>query len=379
VTEVVTPEEAALADELQREAWQDEERAADPWPDDLLAELAAAAQERRRTNAQRGFASGGSFVLDQPERLPVIWGFEDLPLAIQGEGFMIAGIQGVGKTSLAQQFTLGLAGARDEVLGMPVATAPGRVLYLAMDRPLQIARSWSRMVTEQDRDLMDERVVVWRGPLPFTLTENPKALATWARDHVGAVHVVVDSYKDIAPDLSSETTGARINEAVQECLAEGIQWTGLHHNRKASGDNPAPKSLADVYGSNWLTAGLGSVLYLFGQPGSDLVEGIHLKQPAESLGTFGISHDHATGISTRVDALPAPTKKGERHRQITDLLDAEPGRVWDARSVAEQLQVTPKTVSRDMVELERDGLVERVNRDSTTFQWTGRGTEPTPI
>jgi hypothetical protein len=58
----VTPEEIALAETLQREAWDEDERAAvaasDPWPDDLLAELAAAAQERRRTNAQRGFASG---------------------------------------------------------------------------------------------------------------------------------------------------------------------------------------------------------------------------------------------------------------------------------------------------------------------------------
>jgi hypothetical protein len=318
-------------------------------------------------------------VLDQPARLPVIWGHEELPLAASGEGFMIAGIQGVGKTSVAQQFALGLAGARDEVLGMPVATAPGRVLYLAMDRPLQIARSWSRMVTEDDRELLDERVVVWRGPLPFTLTENPKALATWARDHIGAVHIIVDSYKDIAPDLSSETTGARINEALPECLAEGIQWTGLHHNRKASGDSPAPKSLADVYGSNWLTAGIGSVLYLFGQPGSDLVEGIHLKQPAESLGTFGIRHDHPTGTSTRVDALPATNKKGERHRQILDLLHADPGRVWDSKGIAQELGVTPKTISRDMAELEDESGIERVNRDSITFQWQGCGTNPASL
>jgi hypothetical protein len=76
-------------------------------------------------------------------------------------------------------------------------------------------------------------------------------------------YVIVDSYQDLAPDLSSESTGARINEAVQECLAEGIQWAGLHHNRKAQSDN---KELSYMYGSNWLTAGLGSVLGLRGAP-----------------------------------------------------------------------------------------------------------------
>jgi hypothetical protein len=359
----VAAEIAAQNDRIQA-AYESEQ-------DELLSELAAAAEERKRTNAQRGFALGGSFVLDQPERLPVLWGTEDLPLAVEGEGFMIVGIQGVGKTTIAQQYALGLAGLRSQVLGMPVVPAKGRVLYLAMDRPAQIARSWSRMVSEEDRAAMDERIVVWRGPLPFSLTENPKALASWARDQIGAVHVVVDSYKDVAPDLSSETTGARINEALQECLAEGIQWTGLHHNRKATADNPAPKALSDVYGSGWITAGLGSILYIYGQPGSDLVEGIHMKQPAESLGTFGIRHDHEAGTSARVDELPTVSKKGERHRQITELLRSDPDRALDSMTIAAEIvsKVSAKTVSRDMTELVNSEVAELVKDGTATFKW----------
>ena len=40
-----------------------------------------------------------------------------------------------------------------------------------------------------------------------------------------------------------------------------------------------PKRLADVYGSRWLTAGMGSVLLLWGEPGDLVVEVRHLKQP----------------------------------------------------------------------------------------------------
>src|SRR5689334_10846352 len=63
--EEFTAEELAEAERLQRQAWSegDEERRLREqeelrhlqWPDDLLEELAQAAREARRTNAQRGF------------------------------------------------------------------------------------------------------------------------------------------------------------------------------------------------------------------------------------------------------------------------------------------------------------------------------------
>jgi replicative DNA helicase len=78
-------------------------------------------------------------------------------------------------------------------MGMAVRPAKGKVLYLAMDRPLQIAPSWRRMVSEADRELLAERATVWRGPLPFSLVSAPRHLAGWARDEHGAAVVVVDS------------------------------------------------------------------------------------------------------------------------------------------------------------------------------------------
>jgi hypothetical protein len=70
---------------------------------------------------------------------------------------MISGPQGVGKTTILQQLVLGVVGLRDEVLGIPIKPVDDRpVLYLALDRPEQIARSgiWLGLTpTEQENQM----------------------------------------------------------------------------------------------------------------------------------------------------------------------------------------------------------------------------------
>ena len=66
------------------------------------------------------------------------------------------------------------------------------------------------------------------------------------------------------------------NTSVQECVAAGIDTLTLHHNRKGGADGKATRTVDDVYGSTFLTAGHGSVLALDGRPG-DLV--VTLRQP----------------------------------------------------------------------------------------------------
>lgn len=230
----------------------------------------------------------------------------------------------------------------------------GRVLYLALDRPEQIKRSFQRMVSEEDREVLRDRLVVWRGPLPpeVKLTE-PETLAAWARRE-GATHVIVDSYKDLASKLSDEAVASTINDTMQVCIAEGIGWVAVHHNRKANSANPHPKELADIYGSTFLTAGLGSVISIYGEPGDELVEAKHVKQPAESFGTFGIKHDHTKGHSVLTEP-PKHGKVAERHEAIVKLLRIEPGRAYTAVEMAALLppgsdgkQVGDKTIKTDM-------------------------------
>lgn len=239
--------------------------------------------------------TGGHFILDAPDATPAIWGDGQEILWPAGEACMLAGPQGVGKSTVAERLVLARAGlAPTQLLGMPVAPTTHRILYLACDRPRQIQRSFRRMVSEDDRKLLDERLIVWPGPPDADLAQQPKTLLQLARRH-SADTVIIDSLKDAVLDLVKDEIGARYNHARQLALAAGIELLELHHQRKAGADNKRPRTISDVYGSVWLTAGAGSVLLLWGDPGDPIVELSHLKQPAEEVGPMKLLHDASTG------------------------------------------------------------------------------------
>ncbi len=96
--------------------------------------------------------------------------------------------------------------------------------------------------------------------------------------------VYIDALKDVAVKLTDDEVGSRVNAEIQEVIANGIELVADHHQRKASADNKKPRTLADAYGSVWLTAGCGSVLLLWGEAGDPIVELSHLKQPAGESG-----------------------------------------------------------------------------------------------
>ena len=117
----------------------------------------------------------------------------------------------------------------------------------------------------------------------------------------GAGTLFIDSDKDIASPLTDDAVGAALNRARGACIAAGIEYCELHHNRKANADNRKPSTLADVYGSVWITAGSGSVISLWGDAGDPIVELAHLKQPAEDIGPLELEHDHVHGRTTLRD------------------------------------------------------------------------------
>jgi hypothetical protein len=244
---------------------------------------------------------GATFAFSQPPELPSHWGRDGEAAWTPGEALQIVGPDGVGKTTLLQQLSLARAGLRQELLGLPVAPAEGLVVYLAMDRPAQAARSLRRMVDANDEEVvaaLRDRLAVWKGPLPVNVLERPRTFADWIEaEFLGASDVFVDSLKDLAPKLSDDEVGSKLNMARQELLARGVEVVEGHHQRKEQRGQGAPKSLADVFGSRWLTAGAGSVLLLWGEPGDLVVELLHLKQPAEPFGPHKLLHDHVHGHS----------------------------------------------------------------------------------
>lgn len=237
---------------------------------------------------------GATFILDVPTDVPAIWGYDDEVLWAEGESLMLVGPPGVGKTTLTGQILRARLGLGGPVLGYGVTPTASRVLYLAMDRPSQIARSLRRTFNETDRAVLAERLRVWEGPPPGDFAKHPDVLVSLAR-LAEADTVIIDSVKDAAVGLTEDEVAAAYNRARQTALAGGVQVLELHHLVKRGPNGAKPTQLADVYGSAWLTAGAGSVVLLWGGGGDPIVDWHHLKQPAAEVNLLRVVHDHAAG------------------------------------------------------------------------------------
>jgi hypothetical protein len=244
------------------------------------------------------FIDGATFILDQPATIPALWGDGTEVLWAENESLMIAGPMGLGKTTLAVMLMCAQLGVGDSlVLGMPVTERHGKTLYLAMDRPAQIARAMLRRFTEDDRAVLAERLLVWRGPPPADIARNPTLLARLA-EAADADTVYLDSVKDAAIGLSDDEVGAGYNRARQHLLTHGVQLAEQHHTVKCGAGGGPPTAVADIYGSAWITNGTGSIVMLSGDPGDPIVGFRHVRAPADQLGPFQLMHDQDAGTLT---------------------------------------------------------------------------------
>jgi AAA domain/Bifunctional DNA primase/polymerase, N-terminal len=246
-----------------------------------------------------GFVPGGTFILDTDPNPVAVWGRGESVLMASGEALIIAAPQGCGKTTLAGQLILGRCGFEEfaELLDYPIRVGQRRSLYLAMDRPKQAARSFSRMVGSSWREELDNKLSVWEGPPPYDLAKHPAILLALCQE-ADADTVVIDSLKDAAIGLSDDETAAGYNRARQMAITAGVEVIELHHIRKlTTGQKNRSPALDDLYGSTWITSGTGSVILLTGEPGDPVVGFHHVKQPAAQVGPFEVSHDHKAGRS----------------------------------------------------------------------------------
>lgn len=257
-----------------------------------------------RTEQRSRLEDGITFASLDIDDVNAIWGSGSTVVWSRDEPFMIYGPQGVGKTTLGQRLVLGLVGVEPTLLGLPITPIDGRVLYIAGDRPRQARRSWRRMIATlgpEAREVVRGRLNFWPGPLPFDLGVKPDQLRPFV---AGFDALVVDSLKDVAFDLVKDEVGSRVNHAWQTLVADGIQVLDLHHPRKGQvGKEARPEHLDEVYGSGWLTAGHGSVVSIWGNPGDPIVRLRHLKQPAEEVGPFELLLDHDLGMIELVEGV----------------------------------------------------------------------------
>ncbi|MET8473962.1 DnaB-like helicase N-terminal domain-containing protein [Streptomyces sp. NPDC006422] len=280
-----------------------QEPGADPEAIRSAVEAEMRAERERALSSGQGrlnrFAKDGwSFVKETGADAEPLWGTPEKTLWAPGESLMIVGAPGVGKTTLAHQVIFARLGLSETVLEMPVAPSR-RVLYLAMDRPKQIAKAMARRVFDTDEKILRDGLVVWEGPLPATLDKEPDLLADLAAAHQ-ADTIVIDSLKDAASTMVDDSLAVSFHNARMRALRGGVEILELHHQRKATADAPRGQrpALDQVYGSTWFTAGAGSVLFVTGRAGDPAVTLHHLKTPTGEVGPLDVTHDHRRGTTT---------------------------------------------------------------------------------
>lgn len=246
------------------------------------------------------YLDGEEFIFNTPDLVPAWWGSGKEVLAAKGEGTMICGTSGLGKSTLQAQLVRASLGLQTHVLDQPVEPAP-RVLVLAMDRPAQIARLFARLFQPSDVTTVRDRLIVRPGPPPADIAKSPEDLLRIceAAGLQRGDRLFIDSLKDAAIGLSEDAVGSGYHRARAIVIAAGIDVLELHHMvKRASDGTGAPKSLSDVYGSAWLVNGAGNVFVLSGDAGDSYIKFEHVKQSMEPFGPVTIVHDHDTGIST---------------------------------------------------------------------------------
>lgn len=246
----------------------------------------------------------GDWALEERAVPRMVMGRGDEILWADQESFIIVADTGYGKSTLAQNIIKASIGLSPDVLGMSVRQFD-RILYIAADRPPQIRASMARFMQEETREVWNEKLLVHEGPLGFYVNKNPESLLDFAamrRDHWGgnsAQCLVIDSIKDLASEMSGDEDGSKYNEALQLVCRENIQVMATHHPRKGMSGPPKKKgdfepTLDDIYGSKFIPAGAGSVLYLSKTETGSLSMN-HLKAPAGILELPHIIFDGRSG------------------------------------------------------------------------------------
>lgn len=267
--------------------------------------------------ASERLVTGGSFIAATETRTGALHGTGDDVLHAAGEPTFIVARTGVGKSTYGQNYVLHRIGLRvEDWLGLPVAPLPleRSILYVAADRPRQVQRSLRRMVSDADFPFLDDAVMVWKGPLPFLINHEPLRLASFVRALEVATkrvfdEIILDSLKDVATELAKDEGGSAVAVALARLVAEDRNVMVLHHERKAERvAKSAPGSIDDIYGSQFLGACAGNVIYLFGEPGAHILSLHHLKQSSDEVGPLTLRHDKTTGrleLHDRTDLLAA--------------------------------------------------------------------------
>jgi replicative DNA helicase len=223
------------------------------------------------------------------------------------------------------------------------------------------------MVTEKDRAVLDDRLR-WEQHRRLRITPEYPEVIYEAAVGVEATVVVLDSIKDLVAKIATDESGQAYNDAVQICVANGVEVIALHHTRKATSEGRGALSLDDVYGSTWITAGAGSVIALNGRAGEGIARFRHLKMPAEEVGPFDVEFDYDAGTVSTIGRRDLVAWFAEVGTAST----AEATRYLFGK--ADATEAEKRKARRKLGRMETDGCLTRSGERGamTVWTWVGR-------
>lgn len=275
-----------------------------------------------------------AFVEARSRVLP-LWGIGDeRPYWASGEAMVIFGGDGTHKSTLSQGLGLRLANAWPDphLLGVEVAPVEGPVLLLALDRPAQIARSMGRFTSQLDgeyRHRAEDRLVIWPGSVPASVTHDPDGLARFLDDlaaHLGRPRwgaVILDNVSDAYGNLADTDQATLAGQALNRVANSGIEVVALHHPRKRD-DRRRPETIDDIYGGRMFTKATGAVVGLYrGDTADDaLVTVTHLKSPLGFRPAALVVPNLATGELRRVVEALGPSDEAQDEARVREVAQA---------------------------------------------------------